>query len=113
MKKLSFGLSTHLVTISTTLATQSRTSNLWVPLLLASFLIGNSGCSLFFGNVKPTEERSTQYGVMDLSKGKSDWIKLDPKSSSDPADNEGLKETDAPTTGISDIAYQSKTTASI
>lgn len=59
-----------------------------------------SGCSLFIGNVKPVEEKSERYDIMDLEKADADWMRL--PSQSDPA-----------RTDISDLAFQSKSTASI
>jgi hypothetical protein len=67
-----------------------------------------SGCSLFFGNIKPIEEKANDYGVLDLSKVSSDWVKLDPKSNSEAKDSTGI-----PESGVSDVAFQSKKTASI
>jgi hypothetical protein len=71
----------------------------------------SSACSVVVGNVKPLEEKSTEYGVMDLSKSNSDWLKLDPKKTA--AQSESIKEQDVSPTEVSDVAFQSKSTASI
>jgi hypothetical protein len=75
---------------------------------LPAWCIAQTGCSLFFGNVKPSDHKSTDYGILDLSKVNPDWVKLDPTKSLDEAE---LPE--VPESGVSDIAFQSKKTASI
>jgi hypothetical protein len=70
-----------------------------------------SGCSVVVGNVKPIEEKSTEYGVMDLSRNNADWQKLDPAKTA--AQGESVKEQDVSPTEVSDVAYQSKSSASI
>ena len=35
-----------------------------------------SGCSLFFGNIRPSEEKSSHYSVEELSKSTPGWRKL-------------------------------------
>jgi hypothetical protein len=69
-----------------------------------------SGCSLFFGNVKPVEEKSDSYGILDLSKVNSDWTRLDPKGTT-PHDQ--TPDAPPPESGISDVVFQSKKSASI
>jgi hypothetical protein len=71
----------------------------------------SSGCSVVVGNVKPIEEKSTEYGVMDLRHISPDWKKLDPAKTA--AQSESVKEQDVSPTEVSDVAYQSKSTASI
>jgi hypothetical protein len=78
--------------------------------ILLSIMLLQSGCSLFFGSVKPVEEKSDAYGIMDLSKINSDWTRLDPKSTSDQATNQDAP---PPESGISDVVFQSKSSASI
>ncbi len=78
---------------------------LLVLLNLSAFL---SGCGTLIGNVKPIEEKSDGYGILDLSK-KTGWDKLEPES------NE-LKNGEASSSlpsQIPDAAYQSKKTNSI
>jgi hypothetical protein len=69
-----------------------------------------SGCSLFFGSIKPVEEKSTTYGVMDLSKTNPDWLRLDGKTQPESTE---AKDPDTRQTSIADVAFQSKKTASI
>jgi len=76
--------------------------------LLIILLISQSACSLFFGNIKPIEEKSTAYGIQDLSVTNSDWVRLDSKSHSESSDTK-----DHPQSGVSDMAFQSIKTASI
>lgn len=72
--------------------------------------VATSSCSVVVGNVKPVDEKSTQYGVMDLSAGNPEWLKLDPAKTDQYGD---LKSGDVMSTEISDAAYQEKETASI
>jgi hypothetical protein len=80
-----------------------------IGLALLQFTISQSGCSLFFGNVKPVEEKSESYGFLDLSKTNPDWVRLDPKTSLE------VDETSSPSpeSEISDVVFQSKNAASI
>ena len=71
-----------------------------VLLLLLFFTFTYAGCSLFFGSIKPVEEKSTEYKIDDLTVAHSDWKKL----------SEGRKSNSNPT---ADLAYQSKTTLAI
>jgi len=95
--------------------------------LLALLIFTSSGCSLLFGNIKPTEEKSKNYGILDLSlsfspsptpslaqpsQGHSEWVKLDQKMSTEREETQGLA-SELSGSGISDVAYQSKETASI
>ncbi|MFL5814630.1 MAG: hypothetical protein ACJ763_13730 [Bdellovibrionia bacterium] len=84
-----------------------------VPFLVMLIMSGASfsGCSVVVGNVKPIEEKSTEYGVMDLSHTNPDWQKLDPAKTA--AQSESVKEQDVSPTEVTDVAYQSKSTASI
>lgn len=66
------------------------------------FLFFQSSCGLLIGNIKPVEEKSGNYRVMDLSQKNSDWVRLKRSTSS------GSDQTD-----YEDIAYQSKKSASI
>lgn len=74
-------------------------------------LVASSGCSVVVGNIKPLEEKSTAYGVADLSSSNPDWKKLDPAKTT--AQNESVKVQDVSPTEVSDVAYQSSSTASI
>jgi len=75
---------------------------------LAALAIAASSvsCGLLIGNVKPVEEKSDDYSIMDLTDGSSDWEKISR------ADERGEDARDEETE-ISDISYQSKRTASI
>lgn len=64
---------------------------------LALALALSSGCATLIGNVEPVEEKSESYGVMDLSKADRDWSRLPASQGSE----------------VSDVAYQSLSTASI
>lgn len=44
---------------------------------ISFFLIISSGCSVIFGNIKPSEERSTSYKINDLSKQGADWQSIE------------------------------------
>ena len=68
----------------------------WVPFLV--LLLSQTGCSVFFGNVKPIAQKSTSYEVLDLSTNNPEWEKIS-KKEAEP--------------GISDLAFQSKKTKSI
>jgi hypothetical protein len=57
------------------------------------------------GNVKPVDQKSETYGIMDLQKENPNWIKLDPSLNGKP---HGVDSTEIP-----DVAYQSKKTAGI
>ena len=78
--------------------------------LVCFIVMTQSGCSLILGNVRPVEEKSNVYGVLDLSKTKKNWTKLDSGLSSGKSYSEN---SDTPDSGISDIAFQSNETASI
>lgn len=80
------------------------------PLLILSL----SGCTLFFGTVRPVEVRSADYRILDLTKTDPQWVRLDsqvaanpaaqPKGQTDLGDNEA---------GVSDMAFQEKKTGSV
>ena len=77
-------------------------------LFLAGFAaLIQAGCALV-GNVKPIDEKSSTYGVMDLSKTSEDWQQLKHADVSDKADKDSQSAGD-----VGDVAYQSKKTASI
>lgn len=72
-------------------------------------LLSQTACSLLVGNIKPLEEKSETYGVMDLSKGNPEWLRLAPdESSSDSGTSKGVTPTE-----IADVAYQARKTGSI
>lgn len=80
-----------------------------VPIVLFSLNLALiNGCSVFLGNVKPADDKSDSYGVMDLSKENPDWVKLDPV-----AEGEDKKNPAATQTGVPDVAFQSKATGSV
>jgi hypothetical protein len=70
-------------------------------------ITSTSGCGVLIGNVKPVEEKSQSYGVMELNKANPDWERLDPKKTADEPASE------VSPTEIPDVAYQSRKTASI
>jgi hypothetical protein len=71
-------------------------------------LVTQSGCGLLLGNVKPVDEKSEDYGVLDLSRTKPDeWTKLDPSDLSDSEPGES----DKSSTEVSDTVFQSRKTA--
>lgn len=74
---------------------------------LTSLLVAGSSCGILIGNVKPVDEKSRSYGVMDLSRSDPDWIKLDPRKTEASTDGQ------VSPTEIPDVAYQSRRTASI
>jgi hypothetical protein len=59
-------------------------------------------CSLFFGNIKPIEEKSQQYHIQDLSLKNRQWKALNPKAEGENSD-----------AVRSDMAFESKRTASV
>ena len=67
-----------------------------------------SGCSLFFGNIKPLDEKSANYEVIDLSTIDPNWIIIHSK----PLEDEKEERKSDPGSQA-DTAYQSKKTASI
>jgi hypothetical protein len=68
-----------------------------------------SGCGVFIGNVRPEDSKSDAYGISDLTKESSDWVKLDPKKSN----GEEPYDPNTTPTEVSDVAYQSKKTSSV
>ena len=84
-----------------------------ISLLVAGVLLTfGSACSTvgaLVGNEKPIDQKSETYGVLDLSKSNPDWSELDPKTVGDEHANGG----DTITSEISDVAFQSKSTAAI
>lgn len=85
-------------------------SNRSALLLFAGLALAGSSCSVVVGNIKPVDQKSENYGVMDLSQINRDWNKLDPVQA---AAEEGPREREVSSTEVSDVAYQSKSTASI
>ena len=63
------------------------------------FLLFNTGCSLFFGNIKPSDEKSSAYHYLDLSRQTQDWFKINPKDLSSHESNELSQ---------ADVSFQSK-----
>ena len=74
----------------------------------AFLIIGTtSGCSsLIFGNIKPFEEKSQTYSILDISKGNSSWSKL--TNSEKKAGHE--QSHNSLNADISDVAFFSKDT---
>jgi hypothetical protein len=80
--------------------------------LFVSILALNS-CSTLVGNVKPVDEKSTDYGVLDLSKeNPAVWSRLY-HSELPPKDAQIGTNKKAFSSEITDVAYQSKKTAAI
>lgn len=74
-------------------------------LFIASLLAGLfTGCAVV-GQVRPVEEKSQSYGVLELNKENPEWLKLD-QSRADSAD-------DMTGTEVPDAAYQSKKSGAI
>lgn len=91
-------------------------SHIWIPALIIGILpiIGGTGCSLLLGNVRPVEEKSDSYRIMDMTKinpDESTWTKLE--SASNTAEASVQSKQDNATSALSDVAYQSQKTASI
>jgi hypothetical protein len=90
----------------------SSFTSLALPAVSLVWACALSGCStigaVLSPGIGPVDEKSHSYRVLDLSKDDSDWTKLDPKKvSGDDASS------DESSTEISDLAFQSKSTASI
>jgi hypothetical protein len=85
------------------------------PLALAILLtLSLGGCGVLLGTVKPVDEKSEAYGVMDLSKESGDWQKLDPAEAGAESRESGeASEAGEEKTEISDVAYQNRKNASI
>jgi hypothetical protein len=82
------------------------------PLILTLLLLltgSFSGCSsLIFGNIKPFEEKSQTYSILDLSKENSDWTRL---SRSDKK-SEGDSNSDTLSGDSTDVAFVSHASGS-
>lgn len=59
------------------------------------------GCSTLIGNVKPVDQKSDHYSILDLTQGSSDWKKIDTNE----AETESSDETD--------VSFQSVKSAAI
>ena len=76
-------------------------------------LMALSSCSTLVGNVKPVDEKSTDYGVLDLSKENPTlWKRLD-DAQLRPKDAQIGKNRQAFSSEITDMAYQSTKTSAI
>jgi hypothetical protein len=73
---------------------------------VCSFWVG--GCGLLIGNVKPVEQKSDTYGIMELPK--AEWKKLDPLAA---GAGEESRDPETTKTEISDAAFQSQKSAAI
>ena len=85
----------------------SRCAFLKKSFVLTLLIFSLSRCSLFFGSIRPVEEKSTTYGILDLSKESSEWVRLDKNR---PSDSEAPEHSES---AASDIAFQSRKTAAI
>ncbi|MBI2712129.1 MAG: hypothetical protein HYX41_04600 [Bdellovibrio sp.] len=63
-----------------------------------------SGCSLFFGNIRPVEEKSKDYSIQDLAVDNPNWVLINKTTEGSGAGSES---------GKSDLAYQSKKSKAI
>ena len=79
-------------------------------ILNSIFVLSQSGCGVLVGNIKQVDEKSQSYGIADLSKMNPDWTKLDPKSF---GEINPQQDADTTSTEVSDVAFQSKNSASI
>jgi hypothetical protein len=80
---------------------------------LILFILLNSGCGVLLGRVKPVDEKSENYQLIDLSREDNNWIKTSSKDATiksssapeekDPSEVENL---------FPDVNYQSKMTGS-
>ena len=71
------------------------------------------GCSTLVGSVKPVDQKSNDYGVLDLAKASPDvWRRLD-DSQLIPTDAQISSNTEAFSSEITDMAFQSKKTVEI
>jgi hypothetical protein len=78
--------------------------------LLTAYALAASGCGLLIGNVKPVDEKSDHYGVLDLSKDKpSAWTRLDPAE----GEPDATRDPETTRTEVSDVAFQAKRSPSI
>ncbi len=76
-------------------------------------ILALSSCSTLVGSVKPIDEKSTAYGVLDLSKeSPSVWVRLT-DAELRPKDAQIGTNKKAFSSEITDVAYQSKKTAAI
>lgn len=83
---------------------RSRAQHLAVAqLVLLTAMTWTTGCSVLVGNVKPVEDKSDHYRIMDLSRDDHDWTRFESND----------KDEDHERTDITDFSYQSKSTASI
>lgn len=79
---------------------------LFPALFLACGLIAASGCSTLIGNVKARDQKSDDYGIADLARlPESEWTRVSPSAE--------VTENAINPSEISDVAFQSRKTASI
>ena len=64
------------------------------------FLLLNASCSLFFGNIKPSDEKSSTYRYLDLSTQTQNWMKWSDQGAQITSDSRDLSQ--------SDISFRSK-----
>lgn len=90
---------------------RTRISRLPFQLSILAFLtLITNGCSVLVGNVKPVDEKSERYTVINLEKTNPDWKALPSqsvKSSNEDSSQENIEGSST------DVAFQSKKTASI
>ena len=79
-------------------------------LTLIAVMALSSGCSTLIGNIKPVEDKSTRYKVIDLSLTNSEWTRLGARQE-DPSGRNTPETVEK--TQTSDLSFQSKKTASI
>ena len=76
-----------------------KKSNLSLLLTLTTFL-SQTGCNLLVGNIKPVDEKSSTYSILDLSSLGPEWVKTGAK-------------TESSDSGVPDEVYQSQKTSSV
>ena len=81
-------------------------------LLVAASIFAATGCSTLIGSVRPAEEKSDTYGVIDLSSDPThEWAHLTDQQSG--LNSEEAKNSDSRSTEVADSAYQNKKTSAI
>ncbi len=104
----------------------SQTRATFCGLLL--YALSSAGCSIFFGNIRPSQEKSSAYHILDLSQINSAWVKLNKPGGNNPfkpsSKLAGMSAHKPPTTTLpatadsslgeeSDMTFQSSLTGSM
>lgn len=94
---------------------EGSTVNDSLPIRLAAavIILALSGCSTLVGSVKPRDGKSRAYGILNLAKASPEaWRQLD-DSQLIPSDAQISQNTEAFSSEITDLAFQSKKTGAI